>query len=183
MKEELTRFLATGKRLCSESVEWGNGTLPLQITYYLGHEPPPLKYVSSVRAIIFRNHSTLVLRQADGHSYILPGGRVEKSEGLEEALRREILEETGWTLCRMELLGFMHLHHLGAKPQNYEYPFPDFIWPVYLAEAGDFVVNARIPDEWVYESEFKSLEEVRKVPIYKGELLLLEAAVLIRRNW
>jgi 8-oxo-dGTP pyrophosphatase MutT (NUDIX family) len=178
MQEELTRFLATGTWLSEESVAMG--TLPLRITLYLGNEPPPLKYVSSVRAIVFRNCSVLVVRQASGHMYIIPGGRVEKGESLPETLRREILEETGWTLFGIKLLGFMHLHHLGAKPQNYEYPYPDFLWPIYLAEAKDFVAEAKVPDKWVFESDFRPIEEVRKLPLEKGELLLLEAALILR---
>lgn len=181
MEEELTRFLATGTHLCSGLAEWGNGTLPLQITCYLGNEPPPLKYVSSVRAIVFRNQSVLVVRQANGHLYILPGGRVEKGESLSKALRREILEETGWTLFGTKLLGFIHLHHLGAKPENYEYPYPDFLWPIYIAEARDFVAEAIAPDEYVYDSDFRPVEEVRNLPILKNELLLLEAALQLRR--
>jgi len=182
MKEELIRFLATGTLICSASAEWGGGTLPLEITCYLGNKPPPLKYVSSVRAIVFRNSSVLVVRQANGHMYILPGGRREKGENLLKTLRREILEETGWTLLSTELLGFMHLHHLGDKPRNYEYPYPDFLWPVYLAEAGNFIAEAKIPDKWVFESGFQPVDEVRKLPLDEFELLLLDAALKLRHS-
>jgi 8-oxo-dGTP pyrophosphatase MutT (NUDIX family) len=180
MEEELIRFLATGTLICSSSAEWGNGTLPLEIKCYLGNEPPPLKYVSSVRAIVFQNHSVLVVKQANGQMYILPGGRREKGESLLETLRREILEETGWTLLSTELLGFMHLHHLGDKPRNYEYPYPDFLWPVYFAEAGDFIAEAKVPDKWVFESGFQSVNEVKKLPVEEFELLLLDAALKLR---
>jgi 8-oxo-dGTP pyrophosphatase MutT (NUDIX family) len=180
VQDQLTCFLATGTRLFEESVTWGNGALPLRITYYLGNEPPPLEYVSSVRAIVFRNRSVLVVKQTNGHVYILPGGRVEKGENLPEALRREILEETGWTLSGTNLLGFMHLHHLGAKPQNYEYPYPDFLWPIYCADAKDFVPEAKVPDEYVFESDFRPVDEVMKLTLVKGQLALLEVALRVR---
>jgi 8-oxo-dGTP pyrophosphatase MutT (NUDIX family) len=109
-----------------------------------------------------------------------PGGRVEKDESPEETLRRELLEETGWTMSDKKLLGFMHLHHLGAIPPNYKYPYPDFLWPIYLAEAGEFSADAKIPDEWVSESEFLPVEEVIKLPLDKGEFLLLDAAFKLR---
>ena len=178
IKEKLMRYVSSGTRLFEARVEWGN--MPLQITYYLGNEPPPVEYVSSVRAIVFRNRSVLVVKQANGHLYILPGGRVEKGESLKETLQREMLEETGWTVSDKKLLGFMHLHHLGVKPENYKYPYPDFLWPIYLAEAGEFSADAKIPDEWVSESEFRPVEEVKKLPLDKSELLLLDAALKLR---
>ena len=179
MQKDLSDFLASGTNLYDDSVTWG-GNLPFRVTYYLGNKPPPLNYVSSVRAIVFRESSALVVTQKRGPMYILPGGRVEKDETLLKTLKREVLEETGWTLLKTELLGCMHLHHLGAKPENYEYPYPDFLWPIYVAEAKDFLSDAIIPDDHVYESFFQPIEEVRHLPLRQGELLLLDAAIKLR---
>ena len=44
-------------------------------------------------AVIIRNEKILLTKQWDGYS--LPGGGVEKGEGLEAALERELKEETG----------------------------------------------------------------------------------------
>ena len=176
LNKELARYLRRAQRLCEESANWG-GNLPLRITYYLTAETPPSVYVSSVRAIVFRGNEVLVVKQANGHVYILPGGRVEAGEGKEQTLRREVVEETGWTLKDMRLLGCMHLHHLGPKPAGYAYPYPDFIWPVYLAEAGDFLPQAVQPDDWVAESCFLPVSEARGLPLRAGELMLLEAAL------
>ena len=176
MQKELSYFLASGTHLCDESVTWGNGTIPLQMKYYLANEEPPLKYVSSVRAIVFRDQAVLVVTDHDGQRYILPGGRLEEGEMPLETLKREVLEETGWNLINAKLLGFMHFHHLGSKPDYYEYPYPDFIWPIYCAEAESFVAGAIQPDDYVFESHFRPIEEVRNMPIREGELLLLEAA-------
>jgi 8-oxo-dGTP pyrophosphatase MutT (NUDIX family) len=148
--------------------------------YYLGGGQPPLRYVSSVRAVVFLDSSVLVVTEEHGHMYILPGGRVEQAETPLETLRREVLEETGWTLLRAESLGFMHFHHLGPRPNDYEYPYPDFIWPIYLAEARDFVADAVVPDDYVFESHFRPIEEVAQLPLGKGPLLLLDAALKLR---
>ncbi|MEK7353296.1 MAG: NUDIX domain-containing protein [Chloroflexota bacterium] len=180
MQKDLSDFLAGGTRLCEETVVWGNGTLPLQITYYLGNKLPPVKYVSSVRAIVFRERSVLVITQENGQMYILPGGRVEKGELPLETLKREILEETGWTLLKTDLLGFMHFYHLGAKPEHYAYPYPDFLWLTYLAEAKNFNARAIIPDDYGFKSSFQPIEEVTKLPLREGELLLLDAALKLR---
>lgn len=175
MNEDLTGFLDNAKSLCEESIAWGS--MPLRLAYYLGDELPPLQYVSSVRAIVFRDCSVLVVREENGHMYILPGGRVEEGESPEQTLRREVLEETGWTLSGIEPLGFMRFHHLGARPAGYRYPYPDFIWPVFLAEAADYFSDEKVPDDYVFDSEFRPIQDVKDLPIDKGELMLLEAAL------
>ena len=69
MQEEVARFIAGGTRLFEESVTWGSGTLPLQITYYLGNKPPPLEYVSSVRAIVFQELLSNVVEIPSSHLF------------------------------------------------------------------------------------------------------------------
>ena len=177
-QQSLTEFLTAATSLCEGKTVWG--TMPLQLTYYLSKREPPLEYVSSVRAIVFREDSALVITQENGEVYILPGGRVEKGEKALETLKREILEETGWALFKTKLLGGMHFHHLGLKPEGYAYPYPVFLWPIYIAEAKDFTAEAIIHDDWVSESHFLPIDEVRKLTIRQGELLLLETALELR---
>ena len=181
MDEELTRFLHTSTFLSEVSIMWGNGNIPLKGAYYLCREQPPQEYVSSVRAIVFQEQSLLVVTDPAGEMYILPGGRVEEDELPLETLKREVLEETGWTLIKAELLGFMHFHHLASRPENYKYPYPDFIWPVYLTEAGSFHPSAIIPDTYVSESRFYPISLITQLPIKKGELLFFEEALQRRK--
>jgi 8-oxo-dGTP diphosphatase len=181
MKNDLAQFLSEGTLLCTDSVTWGNGTLPLEVAYYRSFKNPPGEYISSVRAVVFQGSSVLVVREPGWHLYILPGGRVESGENLLQTLDRELLEETGWTIHDPQIIGFMYLHHLAAKPNNYPYPFPDIIWPVFTAEAGDFNPEARIPDKWVAESGFKPIDEAKKLPLEKGQLMLLRAAMSTRQ--
>jgi len=114
--------------------------------------------------------------------YVLPGGRVEAGESLLETLKREVLEETGWTLLEAELLGLMHFHHLAPEPPDYEYPYPDFVWPVYLAEADSFHAGAIVPDDDVAVCQFYPIDEIRRLPLRKGELLLFENALQRRHK-
>ncbi len=180
MQEDLLQFLEAAELLSTDQVIWGKGTLPLQVSYYKSASRTPHKYVSSVRGIIFEHERVMVVREPGGHLYILPGGRVEKGESLIQTLRRELLEETGWTIESPRRIGFMHLHHLGPRPEDYIYPFPDFVWPVFTAGARDFVPSARVPDRWVDEYEFQPVEEVRSLPLEKGQLRLLDAAIAVR---
>jgi len=107
--------------------------------------------VTSVRAILFRGADVLVQRHQDA-THILPGGRREADEGLEETLRRELLEETCWTIRSAQLLGCKHFHHLSPKPTGYRYPYPDFMQAVYTAEADQRVAGAAVSDSWVVDS-------------------------------
>ena len=138
MTNELAHFVSTATRLCGASIAWGGGGMPLRVAYCLSDRQPPQQYVSSVRAIVFWDQSALVVTDKRGQMYILPGGRVEGGELPIETLRREVLEETGWGLDHPEPLGFVHFRHLGPRPDDYAYPYPDFIWPVFLAEAARF---------------------------------------------
>ena len=99
---------------------------------------PPLEYVTSVRGVVFRGNRVLVMRNRD-EVHILPGGRREDGETLVETLVREVLEEAGWTLKVKEVLGFLHLRHLGPKPvgshQGFPYLYPDFVHVVFLSDA------------------------------------------------
>ncbi len=178
---ELANFLASGHQLAEGSVVWGDD-IQLKLTYCLSNKQPPLKYVSSVRAIVFRGDSVLVIRDKNHELYILPGGRRRKTEALEETLRREVLEETGWALKDLSVLGFMHFHHLNPRPADYKYPYPDFIWPVYTAEADTHNPKAIEDDDYVLDSRFYSIDEALKLEIIKGELELLKVAIKLRQD-
>jgi 8-oxo-dGTP pyrophosphatase MutT (NUDIX family) len=100
-----------------------------------------------------------VERALDGEQ-ILPGGRREQGETLEQTLRREVIEETGWAIDAPRLLGCLHFHHLSSKPPGYAYPYPDFVQPVFIANAVRYVSERRVHDEYVAESGFQPLAAV-----------------------
>ncbi len=178
----LAGFLARCEQLSEETVVWGAGAgaIRLRLTTYLTTETPPLAYLTSARAIVFHRNEVLVVRDPDG-CHVIPGGRREAGETLEETLRREVLEETGWTLGPIAPLGVLHFRHLDPQPPG-PYPYPDFLNVVYAAEAIDHRPEALTPTTGAYELEaaFRPLPDVDRLELPAGQRRLLKAALATR---
>jgi ADP-ribose pyrophosphatase YjhB (NUDIX family) len=180
MDSELAEFLASGIKVAEDSTIWDEGRMPLAITYRLSDTLPPLKYVSSVRAVLLHNDKVMVVRDGKNHYHILPGGRREEHETLEETLRREILEETGWTMKGVSLLGFIYLHHLSPRPPDYTFPYPDFLWTIYMAEADRYLPEKQVQGKYELEADFRFVDETRELLDEPGQLAFLEATIKLQ---
>jgi 8-oxo-dGTP pyrophosphatase MutT (NUDIX family) len=134
-----------------DTVDWPND-VQLCAHCYITLLTPPAEFVSSVRAVVVRGREVLVVTNPN-INHILPGGRVEPKESHETALRRELIEETGWKIDRIEPIGFLHYRHLTPKPPDYQYPYPDFIQRVYTATAVR-LTNQKLDDDWEEESRW-----------------------------
>ena len=158
----------------TETDQWGE--LAFEVSGYLVERAPPLRYVTSVRAIVTQGESALVITSPD-REHILPGGRREPGESLIETLRRESLEETGWSLRSLRLLGFKHFHHLTPKPDNHPYPYPDFLQVVYTGTADTYYPDQRIMDDYELDARFLPLAAVRALPLSPIQRMFLDAAI------
>ncbi|AHK72243.1 hypothetical protein AD931_00965 [Gluconobacter oxydans] len=88
-------------------------------------------------AVLLRENSLLLVyrkRDPERDHWGLPGGKVDPFETLQQAVRREILEETGLQIERMSLLCIVDQ----IAPDRNEH----WIAPVYIAE--DFTGNAAV---------------------------------------
>lgn len=174
-------FLSRHKSLATGDEAWGDPAAPtlLRIAWYATSEEPPPAMVTSVRAIVTRGDAVLVVREPDGRPYIVPGGRCEAGETWEATLRREILEEVGWTLGDIRPLGVAHLRNLGPSPPGNPYPYPDAFQIVRAARAVAHRPDAMIFDEFVASSAFVPSAEAWRLPLRAGELALLDAALIL----
>lgn len=166
--------------LSDDTVLWANGEIHLRVRAYRVTPLPPLELIVSARCIVFRGKLVLVQRDLT-EAHILPGGRLEPGETPEQAMRREVLEETGWTLHEALLLGALHFEHLTPKPPDHPYAYPNFMQPIYVAEADAFRPEARAHDPHVLDSEFRPLAEAQRL-ISARQQRLLEAAVAARHG-
>lgn len=167
--DEIRAFLSGKIPFFETETRWGDGTLPLRVRYYRSDEHPPEQVVTSVRCLVLKGDSVLVLHNRDGH-HILPGGRREAGEGLEQTLRREVAEETGWTIEAISRLGFIHLEHLGPKPTGHRFPHPHFFQIVYTARASDYMPNLMSDDDYEESAAFVPVDQLDGLGISDAEL-------------
>lgn len=70
-----------------------------RLRQYLGHDP---LLVVAAGVIVRDEHGAILLqRRGDDGSWGIPGGALEPGESLEQAARRELLEETGLVASRL----------------------------------------------------------------------------------
>jgi ADP-ribose pyrophosphatase YjhB (NUDIX family) len=172
---DIQLLLARSSPHATEEVVWGE-RMRLHATAYLSNEAPPLPCVTSVRAVVLRDGAVLVQQDRDSR-HILPGGRREANESLEDTLRREVGEETGWSVSSPGLLGFIHFHHLDPKPADYAYPHPDFFQVVYGAHADAFSAAALVDDGYEEGTEFVALTAISLEELKPIERVFLSAAI------
>jgi ADP-ribose pyrophosphatase YjhB (NUDIX family) len=187
MNQSLASFLDRFPAQAQSTAVWGDGRIVLTVTSYLGAATPPLAFLTSVRAIVLDQTAPRVLVVRDLTSqHIVPGGRREPGETLTETLRREVLEETGWTVRDPWPLGFVHFHHETPPPDIFPgAPYPDFVQQIYLARADRWEAAAIRTDGPELGADFQPLATVQTLPLQPGEHVYLTAAtrLAVARGW
>lgn len=161
-----------------EEEQWGESRLVGRI--YLTARTPPEPLVSSVRAVVFRHDRVAVVQDGRGSGHVVPGGRLEPNETQEQGLRREVLEECGWTIGAPRLFAVLHFRHVTPKPQGHDRPYPDFVQPVFVVEAGVFRRGAiRRAGEIEIGSRMTPIRRATSF-LEAGQRILLTAALAAR---
>ena len=90
--------------------------------------------------------------------YTLPGGVVERGESTLDALSREVMEETGLKVTRVEHLAYsVHVEDVRRNDRALSFAF---------VATYDGLLNPRDPDGFIVEARFFPVDEVEKmIPI------------------
>ena len=91
-----------------------------------------------VRAFIKKNEKVLLVKEQEEHYYETPGGGVQRGETIEQALRREVLEETGYAVKIEKILDVaekmlkdgrhaIHLIFICEPTEKIKEPLPDIV--------------------------------------------------------
>lgn len=75
----------------------------LQLRQYIGHRP--ILMVGAAVLVLDQQDRLLMMKRSDNGCWGLPGGATEPGEVVEEAARRETLEETNLEIGKMSLFG------------------------------------------------------------------------------
>ena len=91
-----------------------------------------------VGAIIIKNGKLLMVGSRDFGYYYSVGGRIQFGESAEQAVRREVREETGWEL-EIDRLGFVHEDFfLCDSPSKWGKPIYEIAFYFYMKTPEDF---------------------------------------------
>ncbi len=121
--------------------------------------PLPARPQLAVSAAIFRDGELLLVRRAVDPArgfYSLPGGRVEFGESLEQAVAREVSEETGLAIDVVGLAGFREVLPDSARGLAGHYVILSFAarW-----RDGEVTLNHELDDaRWLDPADFGDLK-------------------------
>lgn len=111
------------------------------------------------------HRGALLLIQNRKRGWEIPGGHIDEGEEIEQALIREVMEETGAVIESPQMFGYKIVLPVSPIPHRDKkgsfYPFPQSFVPYYYAEASEILDLKLAPDvigiKFVNFNEAKSM--------------------------
>jgi ADP-ribose pyrophosphatase YjhB (NUDIX family) len=177
MQNDLEQFLGPLTTAASQQAIWRGGQIHLDLDCYLTEPAPPDSLVTSARCIVLAGDSVLVMSNPGGE-HILPGGRREPGETPEQAVIREVREETGLIIQPGLRLAVLHFHHTTPKPPLYVYPYPDFLQIIYLVRL-EHPEPVAVSDTYEMSAEFVAFANLAQSRLPPEQNVLLKRAIAL----
>ncbi|MDE0190744.1 MAG: NUDIX hydrolase [Gammaproteobacteria bacterium] len=171
----IERFRRSRKPVATDTESWFGGRMVFTVHTYLGLVSEPIEPVTSVRCVLRCRNRIMLMKDAEGRQHVLPGGRIEPGESHLGALSRELLEETGYTLAKVEQLGACVFTHTTPRPTDDCYPYPRFVHLIYRGEAGEHNPRAWKRHGHEVSSRFVKREELDSITLTDGERVFVDA--------
>src|ERR1700723_2356739 len=140
----------------------------------------PTRPYLAVSAAIFRDGKVLIVRRGRAPAkgiYPLPGGGVELGETLEQAVMREVREETGLAIEPLSLAGFRQVITRDAEGKIERH----FVILPFAARylAGEISLNAELAEaKWLLPAELSGLrttEGLAEIVIAAGKQIAVQS--------
>ena len=119
--------------MAEKDVEW----LPVKnrVEFYRDTRIPQKDLITSVHVFAFLDDQILFTKHPD-RDWDIPGGHIERDETPEEALEREVYEETCVKLRDIRIFGYLKIILLESDPPMPKYPYPESYILLYIARVG-----------------------------------------------
>ena len=126
----------------------------LDLRKELGHRP--LIMIGAGAVIINKDNGILLQKRADNGFWGLPAGSMELGESFEACARREVMEETGLVMDKMELFATE-----SGSETHYVYPNGDevYVAAVYYI-CREYHGELKIQEDEVTEQRFFAIDEI-----------------------
>ncbi len=160
MKAENELNLKKGELILTEAL-WEDN---IQWKFIVSQEKPNSNLCTATFCVTSRNDA-LLLVQNRKRGWKIPGGHIDEGEEIEQALIREIMEETGAVIENPQMFGYKIILPLSPIPHRDKkgrfYPFPYSFVPYYYAEASEILDIKLTPD--VMSIKFVNFNEAKSM--------------------
>lgn len=160
MKQENELNLKKGEFVLTEAT-WDDNT-PWK---FIVSEEKPKQDLCTAAFCVISYDGKLLLVQNRTRGWEIPGGHIDKGEEVEQALIREVMEETGAVIENPQIFGYKIVLPTSPIPHRDKkgsfYPFPHSYVPYYYAEASE-ILNLQLASD-VIEVKSVSFREAKEL--------------------